>query len=568
MSASHVGKLNARRKRPAPDKRKGAIIILTAILMVCLMAMLAMSIDVGYMVTVQSELDRAVDAGALAGAATLGDGTSSASTEAREFIQSNRVGGGTLEDDDITVEPGTWNTETRTFTPTSVMPSALRVTGRATEQPYFFARVLGRDTFSLEAQAIAMYQPRDIMLVLDYSASMNDDSEFRNISAMGRDAVEANLLQIYNELGAPTYGNMQFAPNWATIVGDQPMSEAHKAHIEAEYRYNSVVVTSNKDIYSVRLYFSSGSQTFYSVDSGDELAGTGSYSGRQIRYIRVYSGYNSSNTSSSNRYVEYLYFNTSDFVEALGLDNVNYPYNSGSWSDYVSYCSSGSEPNDDDAGYRYKFGYMNWMNYLLEQKPMANQTADLWMVSEQPLTAVKDAVTEFVDYLDNVESGDQLGLVIYTGEDGSATLEHGLGNDYDQIATTTVHRQAGHYHTNTNIGAGLLYARQELVANARQGAYRMVILMTDGLANMPNYSTSQGISYARQQSDELAALGIPVVTISLGSGADTDLMQEFADDTGGIHFNIPGGQSVADYQEDLLDVFHRIAEDRPLKLVQ
>ena len=91
MSASHVGKLNARRKRPAPDKRKGAIIILTAILMVCLMAMLAMSIDVGYMVTVQSELDRAVDAGALAGAATLGDGTSSASTEAREFIQSNAL---------------------------------------------------------------------------------------------------------------------------------------------------------------------------------------------------------------------------------------------------------------------------------------------------------------------------------------------------------------------------------------------------------------------------------------------------------------------------------------------
>ena len=47
--------------------------------------------------------------------------------------------------------------------------------------PLFFGRVLGKDNFSIESQAIAMYQPRDIVLVLDFSGSMNDDSELKSI---------------------------------------------------------------------------------------------------------------------------------------------------------------------------------------------------------------------------------------------------------------------------------------------------------------------------------------------------------------------------------------------------
>jgi hypothetical protein len=60
----------------------------------------------------------------------------------------------------------------------------------------------------------------------------------------------------------------------------------------------------------------------------------------------------------------------------------------------------------------------------------------------------------------------------------------------------------------------------------------------------------------------------PTVTISLGAAADTDLMQQIADITNGVHFNIPGGQTVDQVEEDLKDVFRVIADDRPLKLVQ
>ena len=55
-------------------RRRGAIIVLAAVLMIVMMAMLALSIDTGYMYTMQTQLDRSVDAAALAGAAVLIEG--------------------------------------------------------------------------------------------------------------------------------------------------------------------------------------------------------------------------------------------------------------------------------------------------------------------------------------------------------------------------------------------------------------------------------------------------------------------------------------------------------------
>ena len=60
---------------------------------------------------------------------------------------------------------------------------------------------------------------------------------------------------------------------------------------------------------------------------------------------------------------------------------------------------------------------------------------------------------------------------------------------------------------------------------------------------------------------------IKIMTISLGANADTGLMQQIADITGGEHFNIPGGQTVAQYTQQLQDHFNIIAADRPLKLI-
>jgi Mg-chelatase subunit ChlD len=95
----------------------------------------------------------------------------------------------------------------------------------------------------------------------------------------------------------------------------------------------------------------------------------------------------------------------------------------------------------------------------------------------------------------------------------------------------------------------------------------MIVLMTDGIANRPG-GTGSGKSYALEQAGLAAERHYPIVTISLGNAADTDLMQQIADATHGVHYNIPGGSSVTDYEDELLAVFRRIADDRPLVLVK
>jgi hypothetical protein len=216
------------------------------------------------------------------------------------------------------------------------------------------------------------------------------------------------------------------------------------------------------------------------------------------------------------------------------------------------------------------FGYANLINYWLEQRPSHYQTSDLADVTAQPISAVKDAVDVFMDYVSQVDTNDRIGLAIYDAPDGNGKIETGLTYDFDYVVSLARARQAGHYHNYTNIGAGLKSAREELEANGRTGAFKMIVLMTDGRANWHNgsYDLTAAANNVTAEAQAAAALNIPVIAISLGAGADTSLMQSVADITESRHFNIPGGQSVADYRDDLFEVFRAIADSRPLKLVK
>ena len=132
---------------------------------------------------------------------------------------------------------------------------------------------------------------------------------------------------------------------------------------------------------------------------------------------------------------------------------------------------------------------------------------------------------------------------------------------------TKVAQEAGHYHSKTNIAAGLDEAREELQENARIGALKMIVLMTDGVATYP-YSPSYSRNLALEAAEMCAAAKFPVVTIALGSGADTALMEEIADMTGGLYFRVPGGRPITEVEEDLRETFRKIAEKRPLMMVQ
>ncbi len=453
--------------------RAGAVLVLCTFLLVIMIAMVAFAVDMGYIVMSRAGLQCAADAAALAGTGTLSENPEGVQAAVIEYIQRNTVAGRAPATEDIETIVGTWDDETRTFQEGGDHPWAVRVRIRLTDTPLFFARVLGMDSTSISAEATAVFQPRDVMVVLDYSGSMNDDSELKSINALGRTAIVDNLAEIYRQLGSPVFGNMQWNP----------------------------------------VYIS---------------------------------------TTSSSK-----------IKKQLGLDRVAYPYPSGSWDDYFNYVQTNS--NIRNAGYRKRYGYLTLVNYWLEKRPMYSQTPDLWMTSEQPITAVKDALAIFLGYIQEVKADDRVGLAVYTYSDDTAKLETGLTRDMQTVEDISRHRQAGHYDTMTNIGAGLRKARLELEENGRRGAFKMIVLMTDGQANLPSSGAS---SYLLQEAQLCADDGYPVVAVSLGSGADQRIMQQVADITGGIHFNIPGGQSVDDYEEQLEEVFRKIAAHRPLRIVK
>ncbi|MBN2217406.1 MAG: VWA domain-containing protein, partial [Pirellulales bacterium] len=360
--------------------------------------------------------------------------------------------------------------------------------------------------FDVAAEAIARYQPRDIAVVLDFSGSMNDDSELKSITDQdSRDAILANLQQIYDDLDSPEYGDMQFEPVYISSTDNETIKE----------QLGLVTVTQVEG-------------TGWSW-----VRGRGWVWGPVTQTVRT---------------------------------EIEYPYPSGSWDDYINYVKS-SYGAPANAGYQKKYGYLTLINYWLEKKDNYDQTPDLWKVSAQPVKAVKDAVSVFMNYIQEVDCDDRAALVIYNSPSAAAKLESGLTENLSIIQDLVQHRQAAHYHDTTNIGAGIREGYLELDSNARVGAKKVIVLMTDGQANEPG-GTTNAKQYALQQAAAAAERGYQIVTISLGNGADTDLMRDIAELTNGAHYNIPGGSSLNDYEDELLAVFRRIADDRPLLLVK
>lgn len=459
-------------------ERRGNILMLTCVLLVVLLGMVAFGVDVGYMANCRTEIQRATDAAALAGAGELVLGTTPARAEALDFLARNKVGGRTLSASNATIEFGMWNSTTRKFTLGGTVPNAIRVSTTDTAQPMFFGRVLGTNSFDAKASAIATYQPRDIALALDYSGSMCWDSQFRAIGSIGQSAVEANLLQIFQELGSPTFGKMQWNP---TLYGNQSTSNS-----------------------SIKSYF--------------------------------------------------------------GMNSIGWPLPRGSWDSYINYVKH--DWSVHAAGYRCKYGMKTMLNYVLSDLYTYDDCPILWMVSEQPLTAVKDSVDVFLSFLQQHSTDDRVALSIFSYSDNSAILEKGLTTQYSQISTIVNSRQAGHYVGGTNISAGMNKARLELQNNARVGAAKLLVLMTDGMPTLPTGNPTTDKQLVVNEANACAAAKIPVVCISLGAAADTSLMQQVADITGGAHFVIPGGQTVDQVKAQLEEVFAQVAADRPLKLVK
>lgn len=208
------------------DSRRGATLVLIALMMVILVGMVAFGVEVGRMCLVRSQLQSAVDAGSLAASLQLKSDSSdvdAAIAVAEEFVQYNRVGWlATVPEEAIQVEAGTWDTDLRTFGSGGDKPNAIRVFATQADEPLMFASVLGQSTFSTPASAIATAgsEPMDIIMALDLSGSMKNEKRIealQNAAPVFVDTIE--LVGDDDRIGIMGYG---------AIAGEyDPVAQGH-----------------------------------------------------------------------------------------------------------------------------------------------------------------------------------------------------------------------------------------------------------------------------------------------------------------------------------------------------
>lgn len=707
--------------------RRGVVSVLFAFLLVGVFAFVAFAVDTGMIALTQTEMQNAVDAAALAAAQEIvGAITDAGESGDTSTIDSNSIAVANARDlaeevalaNGIYIEPlqdvefgkRTYNEQTATWSITwGVEPyNVVRVTARRDQEdltqpdgklPLSFGWAVGRPSVSMTSSASAFIESRDVVVVLDFSGSMNDDSEFRSIGKLEQADIESNMEDIYTALEPTNFGCMTFEPQWLTVVGPTPTSDA-QSQVSVTFKDTIASVVSTKDVTSVKLQFTDGSsQTFTgSFGTSDDFAGTGSKSGKPIKTVWVTSGaaegetiVGAAPTSRHEPQIEVTFYTTSIYVEsskdlsnvvleyedgvhqkfdnlsghtgtfagtgsnagkfitncwiksgrnhsgegpgygerfenpippdagesqrfddtnenvelAFCLDMTPYPYASGSWDDYIDYVRGDADVRD--AGYRKKYGGMTFVNYLLENKNKNSQTADLWKTPHYPFHAVKNGLSLFLEFLSDLDFGDEVGLVTYDeesrvesfldAEDAYVDLGSNLiSSAFADIDTIQRHKQAGHYGTYTGMGYGVQEARHLLVGNSqtgetghsRFGARHTIILMTDGQANrypsgwrLPSdfdwaawtdydgdgdadFSTNdRSKQYAFWEATESIRQGITIHTMSVGAGADRDLMKAIAFAGRSVWIDIPGGSTIAEMESQLLDAFGQIAAHVP-----
>lgn len=176
--------------------------VFVAFLMPVVLAMVAFSVEVGRMYLVRSQLQTAVDAGALAAALQLRaepENIAAAVRAGRDFVQRNRAGAFvTVPVDAISINAGRWDTTRRTFAASEANADAIQVSGNLDKEPLFFGKALGLTTFAVPRSAIAIGggSPLDIVMTLDLSGSMGSQGRIEAL----RDAAP-RFIEVLQEVG-------------------------------------------------------------------------------------------------------------------------------------------------------------------------------------------------------------------------------------------------------------------------------------------------------------------------------------------------------------------------------
>ncbi len=609
--------------RMNPVNRRGVIAVQVMVFLTLLIGMAALTVDVGFIWNVRADLQRTADAAALAAAARLAD-VDDAATHAREAAE-EYVGRNDVFNSPVTLSVGNVSLGRAELQDGRYVfqevnddefPDAVRVRVEATKQ-YYFAQIFGKSSKRVGAEATALLVPRDIAIVADLSASHNDDSELGSY----RDT----QINIWDVWGALPGGSDSVESTWtpASLAG-LPLDENGfhpqsagpawgffrnlkwgQTNINAAYqpttdtgliklrRYGGGTadgwVKPELRDYLATLQFQNNS--FYSANEVNEILDTGHHgnSTRFRRQVAVALGLARWDSGKSGG----AWANIPGAIDGNGDDRVDSweltwlePYfdePGDRWLDFIYWASStGTRMAMANSNFRDAYGPKTFTNYLLESRWSHADTPELVMTPTQPMQAVKDSVELMVELVSSFENDDQIALDIY-GYSALHQVPLVRGADLDEVSIGLdglSNMQAGHYDGWTNMGGGLEKGIETLTTEpARSAAHKMIVLLTDGQANINrlgqwpagSYTDQQQIlqqarDYVREEAERAAGLGIRIFAVSVGAYADTDLMDEVAGIGNGEHLEATS-TDIATYQAQLEDIFVRLGGQRPVELI-
>lgn len=613
------------------DKRRGVFLVVGALCLVACMMFVAYSVDLGVVSLTKSRMQNATDTAALAAAMEIthaistagqnvGDVFTYAQTQARTVAANVAELNGTYVDETLDVDFGRryFNADTGAYTidwnPAGDQVNCVKVSARRTgndteapdgKLPGMFSLVAGNTGTAVQSESIAYIEPRDLVVVHDFSRSMNFDSYFSDETgnSLTQAQIESNIALVWADLQPLTLGNMTYSP----VYYDETKSNTG-ANAKTTFKGTSVTVTTNTKIKSVKVYFESsgwtsgGSQTFNisgETTTSGTWAGTGSNAGKRIYQadITIRKVGSSSQSWSLTGYTN----STTNVKNKFAMSSTT-PLTNGSWDAYIDFVKSNGGLGM--YGYNDQYGGMTYICWLLREQPSYSQTKDLWKTRHYPFHAIKEGHEILCDFLADLGFDDHIGMVSY---DNSHRVEHSMSsvepgiptvnisnnpitNDYSAVKTLMHYKQAAHYSFATNMGGGLKDAISLLDNHKRTGSRPAILLMTDGNTNVwdngesgslpagwswnalfdydgngsADYTATNDyaknvLKYVKQAVDK----GYSVHAISVGADADRNLMKAIAHLGDGYWVDVPGGLSASDMEEELKDAFTKIAAAVP-----
>ncbi len=606
--------------------RRGAVVVLVAVTGTVMVGFTALTIDIGNMCVIKTELQRAADSAALAAVSKLGKyqaglSETEARNEAERIVEGNPVDAKTTKLDlskDVEFGHAVWDDSAKkyTFQAGGTIPNAVRVTIRKTKNSpngsvqFFFANMFGSGT-GMQARAAAMMVPRDIAVVADLSGSMSYDSQLMHYKETNVNLwniwvclpIEKGNNGVGNGIDPPPPGNPPLndgygtspgnpgnrggadpktdpglaGPTWGrmTTWGTLEMGSSYNPVDDRGLKYLPYNASWSSDT-EVRGWLQ---QVGYSSDEVTSLT-SASYdtSGYWKNRVAVALGLARWDSGKNNGLWSSLPKGKTKNTRGNG-DNkiesnelawlVDFPYGNGSWTEYVdTYMrSTSTRLYEANSNFQCRFGLKTFVNYMLEYRRTYAENPDLCKTPEQPMKAVKDAIDYCMDLLTDVESNDQVSLEIY-----ASTTRHvkNLTKSFSTITDGIKDLQAAHYDPFTNMGGGLDLAIKELTSSrGRTNAAKVIFLMTDGQPNVDangKFNETSGVNYATTKVNEAVSKGIQIQCISVGADANRTLMQQIATLGSGQEFYAAG--TIDQYSAQLKQIFGELGNKRIVRLIE